>query len=150
MGRNRETYGKKEVRKRKEKKKKAKEEKREAKKDQEKKSMDDMIAYVDENGNLSSTPPEENKEEINEEDIEIGVPKQTEEEKKDKMRKGRLSFLNESKGYGFIRDSESRESVFVHVNNFLEDDIKEGDMLSYKKEKGKKGPVAVQVRVVRS
>ena len=146
MGRNRETYNKKEVRKKKEKKKKAKVERREAKKDKDKQSLDDMIAYVDENGIISSTPPEEEKEEVDKDDIEIGIPKQTEEEKAAKLRKGKLSFLNESKGYGFIRDLESSESVFVHVNNFMEDNIQEGDILSFKKEKGKKGPVAIQVK----
>lgn len=58
MGRSQETYKKKDVRKKRAKKRKDKEEKRLAKKDNEKKGgLDDMIAYVDENGVISSTPP---------------------------------------------------------------------------------------------
>ena len=58
MARSQETFNKKEVRNKKEKKRKEKAEKRAAKKDQEKTSnLDDMIVYVDEDGNLTSTPP---------------------------------------------------------------------------------------------
>ena len=40
------------------------------------KSLNDMMAYVDENGYLSNTPPERRRMvEIKAEDIEIGVPK---------------------------------------------------------------------------
>ena len=73
MGRSQETYRKKDVRKKKSKKRKEKEEKRQARKNNEKKSgLDDMIAYVDENGVIRSTPPNpDNKPEIDPEDIEI-------------------------------------------------------------------------------
>jgi hypothetical protein len=61
MGRTRETFFKKEVRKRKEIKRKKKQEKRLARKENKKKScLDDMIAYVDENGIVTSTPPDPN------------------------------------------------------------------------------------------
>ena len=30
-----------------------------------------------------------------------------------------VSFFNDSKGYGFIRDSETKESIFVHINNVV-------------------------------
>jgi len=147
MGRSGETYNKKEVRKKKEKKKKAKAEKREAKKNKEKKSLDDMMAYVDENGVISSTPPDQEKEEVDKEDIEIGIPKKSEEEKQgNKLRKGRVSYFNDSKGYGFIRDLENSNSVFVHINDVL-DDIKVGSIVSFKAEKGKRGPVAHQVKL---
>ena len=59
MGRSQETFNKKDVRSRKEKKRKEKEAKRLARKENEKKgSLDDMIAYVDENGMLTSEPPD--------------------------------------------------------------------------------------------
>ncbi|MBA7572405.1 hypothetical protein ES708_14185 [subsurface metagenome] len=62
MARSRETFNKKEVRNKKEKKKKEKEKKRLARKESEKKSgLDDMIAYVDANGNITSTPPDPTK-----------------------------------------------------------------------------------------
>jgi len=73
MGRSQETFKKKDVRNKKAKKRKEKEEKRLAKKDNDKKSgLNDMIAYVDENGVISSTPPDPgNKKNIDPEDIEI-------------------------------------------------------------------------------
>ena len=77
MGRSQETYNKKEVRNKKEKKRKEKEKKRLARKEGEKKSgLEDMIAYVDENGTITSTPPDPNrKTEVPLEDIDISIPK---------------------------------------------------------------------------
>ena len=71
MGRSQETSKKKEVRSNKQKKKKDKEKRRQAKKENKKpNSLDDMIAYVNEDGSLSSTPPDDSdKEETNPEDI---------------------------------------------------------------------------------
>ncbi|MBI9054909.1 MAG: cold shock domain-containing protein [Bacteroidales bacterium] len=148
MGRSQETFNKKEVRNKKEKKRKEKEKKKLARKDGEKKgSLDDMIAYVDENGMLTSTPPDPTKKKkvIKAEDIEIGVPSRAREEI-DPIRKGTVAFFNESKGYGFIKDSETKESVFVHVNNVLEE-IKEGNLVSFEVEMGQKGPTAVKVKL---
>ena len=63
MGRSQETFNKKEVRKRKEKKRKEKEKKRLARKENKKKgNFDDMIAYVDANGKITSKPPDPSKE----------------------------------------------------------------------------------------
>ncbi|MCD4697066.1 MAG: cold shock domain-containing protein, partial [Bacteroidales bacterium] len=47
---------------------------------------------------------------------------------------------------GFIKDSETKESVFVHVNNVLED-IKEGNVVSFEVEMGPKGPAAIKVKL---
>ncbi len=149
MGRSQETFNKKEVRNKKEKKRKEKEKKRQARKDSNKgSSLDDMIAYVDENGNITDTPPDpDQKTEINPEDIQISVPSGPQEEL-DPIRKGTVSFFNDSKGFGFINDSETKESVFVHVNNVLEP-IKEGNLVSFEVEMGPKGPIAVGVKLVR-
>ncbi len=149
MGRSQETFGKKEVRNKKEKKRKEKEKKKLARKEAEKKgSLDDMIAYVDENGMLTSTPPDPNvkKKGVKLEDIELGVPTREAVGDIDPVRKGIVSFFNESKGYGFIKDMETKESVFVHVNNVLEE-IKEGNLVSYEVEMGHKGPAAVKVKL---
>lgn len=148
MGRSQETFNKKEVRNKKEKKRKDKEKKRIAKKDNEKSGgLDDMIAYVDENGVITSTPPDPSKRtEINAEDIEIGVPKRDNEPAADPVRKGVVAFFNDSKGFGFIRDIETKESVFVHVNNVL-DDIREGNLVSFEVEMGHKGPSAIKVKL---
>ncbi|MGQ7870703.1 cold shock domain-containing protein [Sunxiuqinia sp. sy24] len=150
MGRSQETFNKKEVRNKKEKKRKEKEKKRLSKKDNDKSgSLDDMIAYVDENGNITDTPPDPSqKAEVNLEDIEVSVPKSDPNEEIDPVRKGTVTFFNESKGYGFIRDSETKESVFVHINNVLED-IKEGNLVSFEVEMGQKGPTAVKVKQIK-
>lgn len=150
MGRSQETFNKKEVRNKKEKKRKEKEKKRLARKENEKKgSLDDMIAYVDEHGNLSSEAIDPTKKtEVKLEDIEIGVPK-SDGHDLDPIRKGVVSFFNDEKGYGFIRDMETKESVFVHINNVLEE-IKEGNMVIYEVEMGHKGPAAVRVKIFKS
>jgi cold shock CspA family protein len=147
MARSQETFNKKEVRNKKEKKRKDKEKKKEAKKGNEKTgSLDDMIAYVDENGLITSTPPDPTKKRvIKVEDIEIGTPKGDPNEKIDPVRKGVVSFFNDAKGFGFIRDMETKESVFVHINNAI-DEIKEGNLVTYEVEMGPKGPTAVQVK----
>jgi len=110
--------------------------------------LEDMIAYVDENGVISSTPPDPDmKSVINTEDIAISVPKQ-EDIPFDPLRKGTVTFYNDSKGYGFIRDSETQMSVFVHANNLLES-IKEGNLVTFIVEKGVKGPAATEVKLIR-
>jgi cold shock CspA family protein len=149
MGRSQESFNKKELRNRKEKKRKEKEKKRLARKDVEKKSsLDDMIAYVDAEGNITSTPPDPSKkEEIKLEDIEVSVP-QSEHIPLDPIRKGVVTFFNDSKGFGFIRDLETKQSVFVHVNDVLED-ITEGNKVSFELTMGHKGPAALQVKLDR-
>lgn len=150
MGRSQESFNKKEVRKKKEKKRQDKEKKRLARKEGDKKGgLDAMIAYVDENGMLTDTPPDPKaKKKTKAEDIEVSIPKQDDTYKADPIRKGKLTFWNDSKGYGFIRDSESQVSVFVHVNEF-QDDIMEGNTVTFEVEKGLKGPAAVRVKLVK-
>jgi len=148
MGRTQETFNKKEVRNKKEKKRKEKEKKRLARKEKEKAGgLDDMIAYVDEQGNLTSTPPDPTKKkDIKSEDIEINIPKRDASYKSDPVRKGIVSFYNESKGFGFIKDMETQQSVFFHVNNILEE-VKENNVVSFEVEMGQKGPTAVKVKL---
>ncbi|MBE9484642.1 MAG: cold shock domain-containing protein [Bacteroidetes bacterium] len=150
MGRSQETFGKKEVRNKKEKKRKEKEKKRLARKDSEKNSsLDDMIAYVDEHGNITSTPPDPTqKEEIEAEDIEVSVPKSDNTERDDPIRTGTVTFFNDSKGYGFIRDSITKESIFVHINSCA-DEIREGNLVSFEIGSGQKGPAAMNVKMVK-
>ena len=76
------------------------------------------------------------------------MPKSDPNEAIDPIRKGTVTFFNDSKGYGFIRDSETKESVFVHINNVLED-IKEGNLVSFEVEMGQKGPTAVKVKQIK-
>lgn len=150
MGRSQETFKKKEVRNKKEKKRKEKALKRQARNENDNKnSFDDMIAYVDENGVITSTPPEEKKEEIKAEDIEIGVPKkETDESLEDSIRTGVVDYYNDSKGYGFIRDSQTKESIFVHVNN-VQGELNQGNKVSFETEKGQKGLAAKNVQIIK-
>jgi cold shock CspA family protein len=150
MGRSQESFQKKEVRKKKEKKRKEKEKKRLLKKENEKNSsLDDMIAYVDEKGMITSTPPDPaNKEEIDLDGIEVSVPKRKPEDDIHLERKGKVTFFDEPKGYGFIKDSETQENVFVHVNDLLTD-VKKGSTVSFKLTKGKKGLAATQVKLIK-
>jgi len=149
MSRSQESFNKKEVRQKKEKSRKEKEKKRLAKKDDQTASFDDMIAYVDENGMLTSTPPDPTRKVAAKlEDIEISVPKQDPNDKPDPIRKGTVTFYNDSKGFGFIKDSETHESLFVHINNLI-DAIKEGNLVTFEVEMGQKGPIAVQVKLLK-
>ena len=150
MGKSKETYNKKEVRKKKEKKKKEKERKRIEKKDQEKKSsLDDMIAYVDEDGNITDTPPEvDEKENINPEEIETSIPKKEPSPPSDEIRKGRVVFFNESKGFGFIEDFKTRDRLFLHISNFMEE-IHEDEVVNFKAEMDERGLVAKEVKIFR-
>ena len=147
MGRSQETTGKKEKTKKKIQKRKDKEEKREERKanSDKGKSLEDMMAYVDENGNITDTPPDPKKKKvIRSEDIELGVPKRDDVEEETE-RNGIVTYFNDSKGYGFIKDLKTQESIFVHVNG-LSAPIKERDKVSFEVEQGKRGLSAVSVK----
>ena len=147
MGRSQETFNKKEVRNKKEKKRKEKEAKSLARREGEKSSMDDMIAYVDENGMITDEPVDPGKKKaVKLEDIEISVPKGIAREDEDPVRKGTVTFFNESKGFGFIKDMETKQDIFMHVNNII-GEIKEGNLVTYEVEMGQRGPTAVKVQI---
>ena len=149
MGRSQDSWNKKETAKRKEKKRKDKEKKREERsgKSRDGNSLDDMIAYVDQDGNITSTPPDPgNKEKVKAEDIVIGVPKKDENEPEVRTRTGIISFFNEAKGYGFIRDLDTQESFFVHVNDMI-DPVSKDNKVSFELQSGLKGKNAVAVKL---
>jgi cold shock CspA family protein len=148
MGRSQETLGKKEVRNRKEKKRKEKAQKRALKKsDGKKNSLDNMIAYVDEFGMITATPPDPDKKTvIIAENIDLSITKNKSETVRDFIRKGVVAFYNESKGYGFIRDMESNEKIFFHANNLLEP-IKENNIVLFEIGKGPRGNSAMKVKL---
>lgn len=151
MGRGNETFGKKEVRAKKEKKRKEKEQKRIDRKQQNRdgNNLDDMIAYVDEFGNITSTPPDlSQKKEINIEEIEIAIPKSVEPDPSELIHRGVVTFFNESKGFGFIKDSATQRDVFVHVNS-LKEAIKENNKVVFEIAKGPKGFTALNVAIDR-
>jgi len=145
MGRSQETSNKKEVKSKQDKKRKDKAKKRLIKKEAGKSSFDDMIAYVDEYGKISSTPPDPNKKIlIDVTGIELGATKNEPTQKNDFIRKGVVTFFNDSKGFGFIRDMENNQSVFVHANN-LQETIKENNIVTFEIGKGPKGLTALKV-----
>jgi CspA family cold shock protein len=60
---------------------------------------------------------------------------------------GTVKFFNETKGFGFIKPSDSGEDIFVHSSGLI-DNIRENDRVEYEVEKGKKGLNAVNVKVL--
>jgi len=63
------------------------------------------------------------------------------------MNKGTVKFFNESKGFGFVVDEESKTEYFVHVTGLV-DEINEGDAVEFELQEGRKGLNAVNVRVI--
>lgn len=145
-----ETWNKKEREKKKQQIKKEKQERKQERKEKakESKSFDSMLAYLDENGNLSDTPPDpKKKEKVKLEDIQIGIPK-LEDREKEHLHKGTVTFFNEAKGFGFIRDRATQQSIFFHTNALTEP-VKEQNKVSYEIEKTPKGLSAVNVKILR-
>jgi cold shock CspA family protein len=145
MSKSQETFGKKEKEKKRLKKRKEKAEKREERKETSKGGgLANMLAYIDEHGNISDTPPDpDNKIEIELEDIAISVPKK-EFIEVETVRTGKVDFFNTEKGFGFIKETGTNQSFFVHVKGLI-DEIKENDKVSFELEKGLKGWNAVKV-----
>ncbi|MDP4276225.1 MAG: cold shock domain-containing protein [Bacteroidota bacterium] len=106
-------------------------------------SFDDMIAYVDENGVITNTPPDpERKTKVEAENIAVSTPKK--EETEDPILTGRVEHFNQDKGYGFIKDTVSAEKYFFHISN-APANIAEGDMVVFELERGQKGMNAVRI-----
>tara|TARA_B000000475_G_scaffold263150_1_gene249365 strand:+ start:805 stop:996 length:192 start_codon:yes stop_codon:yes gene_type:complete len=63
------------------------------------------------------------------------------------MNKGTVKFFNQSKGFGFIVDEESKTEYFVHVTGLI-DEINESDAVEFELQEGKKGLNAVNVKLV--
>jgi cold shock CspA family protein len=149
MAKSQDTFAKREREKQRIKKQQDKREKMKERKANEKsKSLEDMMAYLDENGNLTSTPPDPKKKKIfKAEDIDVSVPK-LEDRKPDEPKKGTVAFFNTQKGFGFINDAETRERIFVHAND-ITGPVQENDKVTYFVEKGPKGLMATNVTRVK-
>lgn len=63
------------------------------------------------------------------------------------MNKGTVKFFNQSKGFGFIIDDESKTEYFVHVTGLI-DEINENDSVEFELQEGRKGLNAVNVKLV--
>ena len=144
MARSKENFNKREKEKQRQKEKREKREKMEERKANQAKGkpLDEMLAYVDENGNITSTPPDpEKRKPVNVEDIEIGVPKR--EHTEDPLKEGQIDYFDRSKGFGFILQNDGAK-IFFHTNQTTYP-VKEGDWVNYTVERGPKGWNAVDV-----
>jgi cold shock CspA family protein len=149
MAKSQETYNKKEVRNRKEKKRKEKVQKRMDRRSNVKGNLDDMMAYVDENGMITNVPPEPGrKSTVIAADIEVSIPRRLSDTPESKTRSGIITFFNDSKGYGFIRDIGNNQNVFVHIND-MEEKLIENNKVTFEIEKGARGLKAVRVKLAR-
>lgn len=148
MGRAREAFNKKDREKAMLKKRKDKERRKEERKASsgKGKGMDDMFAYVDAYGNIVFTPPDpEHRPEILAKDIQISTSKKEDIKQDDLARTGIVTLFNDAKGYGFIRDDRSQESIFVHVNELISP-VKVNDKVSFEIRTSPKGLNAVKVK----
>lgn len=146
MAKSQETYNKKEKEKKRLKKRQDKLAKKEERKRMSKENgPEDMFAYVDENGVITDTPPDENRKKrvIKAENIQLGVPKR-EKEEIITTRTGKIDFFNDSKGFGFIKEEGTGDKYFVHVNGLLQE-VVENDKVTFELEQGLKGLNAVKV-----
>lgn len=143
-----ESFAKKEKEKKRAKRKEEKAAKKEDRKSQnvKGKGLDDMIAYVDEFGQLTDVPTDMQKRtKINASDIELSYVAQPEEIVDCT---GILTVFFSDKGYGFITEDETRVQVFVHLNN-LQKDVTEKSKVTFNKEKTLRGLSAVNVRLIK-
>ncbi len=147
MGRSQESWNKREKEKKKAKRKEDKVKKREVRKESGSDSFEDMIAYVDAYGNIVDSPPDpKDAIEVDADDIVIGIPPK--EEMEEEIKEGTVSFFDHSKGYGFIKVKGTNESLFTHVKSHI-DEISEGNRVSFDVAPGDKGPVAINVKILR-
>jgi len=61
---------------------------------------------------------------------------------------GTVKFFNDSKGYGFIKNDETGEDIFVHISGLVAETLNTGDKVEYEEAEGRKGIVATQVRLL--
>ncbi len=150
MAKSQQTFSKSEKEKKRIKKRELKQKKKEERKANAVKGgkLEDMLAYVDQYGRITDTPPDpDNKIEIDAEDIILGVPKREDYEAEDPTKEGKVSFFDDSKGFGFILNTLTQEKHFVHVSGLI-DEIKENDKVSFELEKGVRGMNAVKVKKI--
>jgi cold shock CspA family protein len=136
------------------KKQQARKEKEEKKRERKENARDgndlsEMMAYLDENGNLTSVPPDPSKRrEISLDEIQIGVPKMEDRDPEERFEEGIITFFNDEKGFGFIRDTRTKQSIFVHSKQ-LASPVQLNDKVRFVIGKGVKGPEAMEVSLIK-
>lgn len=141
------TYAKKALQQKRAKRKQDKLERREERKSHNNKgkSVEEMIVYLDEDGNFTDVPPEKQKrKKIEIEDIQLGAKALPD----DQEFNGTVTMFNAEKAYGFITEDNTGASVFVHSNQMLEA-IAEKDRVTYEKERTPKGYAAINVKKIK-
>ena len=140
------SFTKRDLEKKKQEKRLAKQQKKEERKNSGTSSFEDMIAYVDENGVITDTPPTTNEkpQEIDISTIEVSTPRKTDEPVITEY-EGRVEFFNTSKGYGFIKNLKNAEKYFFHVSG-LQDEVTDGNLVTFKLERGPRGMNAVEIK----
>lgn len=65
------------------------------------------------------------------------------------MPTGTVKFFNETKGFGFIKNDETGQDIFVHVTDLVDaKTLQEKDKVQYEEAQGRKGPNAVKVSLL--
>jgi len=60
---------------------------------------------------------------------------------------GTVKFFNVDKGFGFIKHDDTGKETFVHASGLI-DKVKENDRVEFDVQAGKKGPNAVNVKLI--
>jgi cold shock CspA family protein len=141
------SFNKRELEKKKEKKRQEKQKRKEERKaNSGSTSFEDMIAYVDEYGVITDTPPDPvKKQEIEIDDIAVSIPKK--ENIEESELKGRVEYFNSEKGYGFIKNAADMDKYFFHISS-APASITEGSKVIFELERGKKGMNAVNIILI--
>ncbi len=139
-----ESFAKKEKEKKRAKKRQDKEEKKEERKaqNQKGKSLEEMTAYLDDNGNLTDIPPDK---QVRKKVIPDHQILSHERSNEPSEATGVLSLFFQDKGYGFITEDKTRANIFVHINKLL-GEVNVNDAVTFKKERTVRGDQAYDVR----
>jgi len=107
-----------------------------------------MIAYVDENGIISSTPPEPTIEKKTGHEL-ITTSSVMDESRNSQGTdiKGTVEHINSEKGYGFIKETKTINKYFFHISGLV-DAVQIGDHVLFDIERGKKGYNAVNIKKI--
>lgn len=104
------------------------------------KSLDDMIVYVDVNGNFTSVPPHlQNRDE----DLAAAKKSRSTVDAEDTVCSGTVTYTNE-KGYGFITEDKTGENIFFHQGQ-ISQPVSKHDKVSFTKESSLKGDRAINI-----
>lgn len=105
------------------------------------KNLEDMIVYVDVNGHFTAVPPH-----LQNRDADLAKAKNAQESaaRHNDDFTGIVNYISD-KGFGFITEDETGESVFFHIGQ-LTQTFEINNKVTYKKELGAKGYQAVDLK----